>query len=137
MHPVYCCTEDYLWEVVEILKRSRPLVHIDVLQLWRLLCDPWRWRRLGPALLTFFLSQLINKLTDLPYPVSCFIPSKVGCSPNKNTIKRRRRRRRSSTDIVYFRVLELYRQWLCPVSSWGTYPLPAHVTVFNCSCSKV
>lgn len=83
MHPVYSCTEDYLAEAEEILKACALLCIFMYLS-----CGVYCVTLSGGGLfvplqdvlslastffflsLFFFFSQLINKLTDLPYPNS-------------------------------------------------------------------
>lgn len=89
MHPVYSCTEDYLAEAEEILKACALLCIFMYLS-----CGVYCVTLSGGGLfvplqdvlslastffflsLFFFFSQLINKLTDLPYPNS-HCPPKV------------------------------------------------------------
>lgn len=76
---LYILVRSTTWQMLKRFKCLRPLVHIDVPRLWRLLCDPLQlWficsltGRPEPHFADLF--QLINKLTDLPYPISCCPP---------------------------------------------------------------
>lgn len=88
MHPVYSCTEDYLAEAEEILKACALLCIFMYLScgvycvtlsgggLFVPLQDVLSLALTFFSLFSFFFSQLINKLTDLPYPNS-HCPPKV------------------------------------------------------------